>query len=99
MFRRAGAKKGDQADGGALVKRYRRSGTGWRASEKPGDVPAPSADCPHLGYSHPVLKFLKFRKLFTQPANASEENGWAASLSSNTHTHTQPLNKYRQNMR
>ena len=99
MFRRAGAKKGDQADGGALVKRYWRSGTGWCASEKPGDVPALSADCSHLGYSHPVLKFLKFGKLFIKPAHAPEENGWAPSFSANTHTHTQPLKENRRNMR
>ena len=85
-LRRASAKKGDQADGGALVKCYRRSGA--CCSEKPGDVPPPSADCSDLGYSHPALKFLKFGKLFIKPANVSEENGWAC-LSANTHTHTQ----------
>jgi hypothetical protein len=56
----------------------------------PGDVPALSADCSHLSFSHPVSKFLKFRKLFTEPANVSEENGWAVRLSAISDTHTEP---------
>src|SRR6516225_1352033 len=35
----------------------------------------------HLGYSHPVSKFLKFRKLYIERANVAEENGYAIRLS------------------
>ena len=60
-------------------------------------MPALSANCSHLGYSHPVSKFLKLRKLLIEPVNFSEENGWVVRLSVHTHTqqpphmHTQPL--------
>ena len=92
------------------MKRYRRRCV---ASENPGDVPTLSAGCSHLGYSHPVLKPLKFRKLLIKPANLSEKHGWAVRLFAATHTPlnpptililililiSQPLNKNRENTR
>ena len=37
------------------------------------------------------MKFLKFGKLFIEPANVSKESGWAAGLFAATHTPPTPL--------
>src|SRR6516164_8891480 len=54
-----------------------RGRQGYCCQWKPSDVPALSADCSYLGYSHAVSKFLKFRKTLVEPPNVSEENGSA----------------------